>query len=283
MGYLFIAAPFLQFLLFGLIPVGFSLYASFTNWSVLTRIKWVGLRNYSELFMDPNFWKALTNTLYYFIGVPIGMGLALLLAILMNKGRSTDHFFRVVYYLPAVSSVIAISILWQWILNTEYGILNWGLAFFGIKGPNWLGDPLYIKPALILMGIWCGLGPMIILFVAALKNIPNEYYEAARIDGAGPVSIFLRITLPLLGPVLFYFLVLGFISNMQAFGNIYILASGGGPSYSAASLVYYLWQKGMGNYQMGYASAVAWILAVITMIVTFVQFRFGNRWASPTD
>jgi multiple sugar transport system permease protein len=128
------------------------------------------------------------------------------------------------------------------------------------------------------MGVWGGLGPSIIMFMASLKNIPKDYYEAADIDGAGKIMQFFKITLPLMTPLLFYFFILGFISNMQAFGNIYVMLPGGGPEYSGASLVFYLWQKGFTNFQLGYACSVAWILAIITFVVTFVQFKYQNRW-----
>lgn len=276
-GYLFVAAPFVQFLIFSIIPVAFSIYASFTNWNVFSDIKMVGLRNYTQLFTDERFWRALTNTLVYYIGIPVGMLLALLLAIMMQKDVLSNKVFRVVFYLPAVSSVVAISILWSWIYNADYGILNLALRFFGIQGPNWLSDPRFIKPAMIIMGVWSGLGPTILLLLAALKNVPVSLYEAAAIDGAGGIRRFFHITLPMIKPVLFYFLVLGFINNMQTFGSIYVMIPGGGAEYSGASIVFYLWQKGFTNYQLGYACAVAWVLAIITFGATWLQFRLRGK------
>jgi multiple sugar transport system permease protein len=283
-GYAFIAAPFIQFFIFGLIPVIFSLYTSLTNWNLLSDLKFIGIQNYRDMLSDVYFWKSLYNTLIYFAGIPIGIMVALPLAIMMNRNVAGNRLFRVIYYLPSISSIVAISILWQWIYNANYGLLNDFLSIFGIDGPNWLGNPAFVKPSLIIMGVWGGLGPMIIMLIASLKNVPESLYEAAEIDGAGEITIFFRITLPMITPVLFYFLVIGFINNMQAFASIYVMfptappAPIGGPEYSAASLVFYLWEKGFKNYQMGYASSVAWVLAIITFIVTYVQFKYGKSW-----
>lgn len=276
-GYLFVAAPFVQFIVFGLIPVTFSLIASFSNWNMMSKVKWVGLKNFQEMFADYKFWQALGNTFYYYLGIPVGMFIALLLAMIMCKDTRANKVFRVIYYLPAISSVIAISILWSWIYNTEYGLLNLALKQIGIMGPNWLGDPKYIKLSLIIMGIWGGLGPSVIMFIAALKNIPKTFYEAAEIDGANTIQSFVFITLPMLRPILFYLLIIGFIVNMQTFGNIYIMIPGGGAEYSGASIVFYLWQKGFGNFEFGYASAVAWVLAIITFVATLIQFKIRKK------
>ncbi|MCM3632841.1 MULTISPECIES: carbohydrate ABC transporter permease [Paenibacillus] len=277
--YLFVAPPVLGFLIFGLTPMLFSIFISFQKWDMISTPSWVGFENYIELFKDEKVFKSLFNTVYLMIGIPIGMALSLLLAILMNRSIKGISFLRTMYYLPVISPIIAVSLLWQWILNQDYGLLNHVLwNWFGIKGPNWLGDAAWVKPSLILIGLWGGLGGNMVLYLAGLQSVSSTYYEAAEIDGANGWQKFMRITLPLLSPIHFFVLVMGIIGAFQSFSQIYVLAVDGGPEYSGATIVYYIFQHAFKYFNMGFASAAAWLLGILIFIVTLIQFKFADRW-----
>jgi len=277
--YLFVAPPVLGFLIFGLTPMLFSIFISFQKWDMISTPSWVGFENYIELFKDEKVFKSLFNTVYLMIGIPIGMALSLLLAILMNRSIKGISFLRTMYYLPVISPIIAVSLLWQWILNQDYGLLNHVLwNWFGIKGPNWLGDAAWVKPSLILIGLWGGLGGNMVLYLAGLQSVSSTYYEAAEIDGASGWQKFMRITLPLLSPIHFFVLVMGIIGAFQSFSQIYVLAVDGGPEYSGATIVYYIFQHASKYFNMGFASAAAWLLGILIFIVTLIQFKFADRW-----
>lgn len=277
--YLFVAPPVLGFLLFGLVPMLFSVYISFQDWDMLTSPRGVGLDNYAELLKDEKLYKSLYNTVYLMIGIPIGMLLSLVLAILMNRPLKGISVMRTIYYLPVISPIIAVSLLWQWILNQDYGLLNNFLwDWFGIKGPNWLGHPDWVKPSLILIGLWGGIGGNMVLYLAGLQSIASSYYEAAEIDGAGAWHKFTKITVPLLTPIHFFVLVMGIIGAFQSFSQIYVLAVDGGPEYSGATIVFYIFEHAFKYFNMGYASAAAWLLGILIFIVTLIQFKLSRRW-----
>lgn len=278
MAYLFVAAPVLQFLLLMLGPLLYSLYSSFTDWNVLMGSRFIGMNNFVNLVKDEKFLKSLFNTVFLMLGIPIGMILSLLLAILLNRKIPGVKLFRLIYYLPVISSAVAVSVVWKWIFNAEYGILNSCLAVFGIKGPSWMLSEHWIKPALIIVGVWRGLGAWMLFYLAALQNIPRQYYEAVELDGGGALHSFFGITLPLVSPITFYLVIMGVIGNFQTFAEIYIFASNGGTGYSAATAVFHIWDKAFRAYEMGYACAMAWILGIIIFIVTFIQFKFANTW-----
>lgn len=282
-GYLFVLAPVFQFVAFILGPLLFSLYASFTDWDGISGMKFIGLSNFKDIFADERFWTSLYNTVFYMIGIPIGMILAILLALAMNRKMFGVEAFRAIYYIPVVSSVTAVSILWLWIYNGDYGLLNQVLSYFGIKGAGWLAQPETVKPAIIAMCVWKGVGYTILLYLAGIKSISPSYYEAAQLDGASPFQMLRKITIPLLRPITFFVMVTGIIGGFQIYTEPQLMTSGGGPDYAAAPVVYYLWQKAFVNYQMGYASAVAWILAILIFIVTFIQFRFSSRFNYDVD
>lgn len=278
-GYLFISALVIQFVVFVLGALIYSFYASFTDWNLLSNKQFIGFENYLVIFKDEQFWKAAYNTVFLMIGIPIGMCLSLLLALAMNRKMRGIKIFRVIYYLPGISSAVAIALLWKWIYHYDYGILNSILySIFGIQGPNWLGDAAYVKPALIIMGVWRGLGGGAILYLAGLQNIDSSLYEAVEIDGGNSFHKLRHITLPLLTPMSFYIIITGVIGHLQAFGDTLIMFEGGGPEYSAGTIVYYLWQKAFNSYQMGYACAVSWLLAISIFIITLIQFKFSNKW-----
>ena len=233
----FIALPLIGFLTFAIGPFMYSVYASFTNWNMLSEPTWIGLANYAQAFEDPYFRKTMFNTFFYMIGIPIGLALSLTLALAMNRRMPGQTFFRSIYYVPVVSSLAAVSILWQWAYNGDFGLVNQVLALVGIDGPNWLMNKDTVKPALIIMAIWKGLGFSMLLYLAALQSVPRSLYEAAEIDGASAFKRFWYITFPMVQPVTFFLVVTNIIAGSQIFTEINIMTPTGGPEFSSASVV----------------------------------------------
>lgn len=278
-AYGFVAAPVLGFLIFGVAPLLYSAWLSFTSWDLVTPPEFVGFENYVEVFHDEKVYKSLYNTVFMMLGIPIGMVVALLLAIMMNRPLKGISYLRTIYYLPVISPIIAVSLLWQWILNQDFGLLNQTMwNWFGIEGPNWLGDASWIKPSMILMGVWGGVGGTMVLYLAGLQSISSTYYEAAEVDGANAFQKLWLITIPLLTNIHFFVVVMGVIGAFQSFSQIYVLAGDGGPEYSAATVVFYIFENAFKYFNMGYASAIAWVLGLIIFIVTLVQFRLSKKW-----
>lgn len=275
-GYLFVLAPVLQFFLFAFIPLAVSLYAGFTDWTSIGTPDFIGISNYKEMFSDTNFWKSIGNTIFMMIGIPIGLVIALGLALAMNRRVYGAKTFRVIYYIPVISSIAAVSILWRWVYNGDYGLLNQILSVIGIQGPNWLNNEMTVKPAIVAMTVWKGLGMTILLYLAGIQSIPKSLNEAAQIDGANAFQAFKHITIPMLKPVIFYLIITGIIGGSQMFIEPSIMVDNGGVNYSAATVVYYLWDKAFKNYQMGYACAVGWVLAIFIFAITFVQFKYSS-------
>lgn len=275
-GYLFVLAPVLQFFLFAFIPLAVSLYAGFTDWTSIGTPDFIGISNYKEMFSDTNFWKSIGNTIFMMIGIPIGLVIALGLALAMNRRVYGAKTFRVIYYIPVISSIAAVSILWRWVYNGDYGLLNQILSVIGIQGPNWLNNEITVKPAIVSMTVWKGLGMTILLYLAGIQSIPKSLNEAAQIDGANAFQAFRHITIPMLKPVTFYLIITGIIGGSQMFIEPSIMVDNGGVNYSAATVVYYLWDKAFKNYQMGYACAVGWVLAIFIFAITFVQFKYSS-------
>ncbi len=282
-GYLFILPPLIGFLIFVLFPFLYSLYGSFTDWDGLGQMNFIGLDNYKDLLTDDLFYKAMFNTFFLMLGIPIGLLLALLLALGLNRTIPGTTTFRVIYYIPVISSLAAVSITWNWAYNGDYGLVNQFLALFGIEGPNWLANKDTVKPALIIMTVWKGLGYTMLLYLAALQSISRTYYEAAELDGANGWQIFRNITWPMVQPVTFFLVVTNIIGGSQIFTEMNIMTPTGGPEYSSASIVFYIWQKAFGNLQMGYASAMAMILGIFIFIITLVQFKMNERSAYDGD
>jgi multiple sugar transport system permease protein len=287
-GYAFIAPNIIAFLAFILIPVLFSLYMSFHEWKLMVEPTWVGLANWIELLWfhmedgrvvanDPDFWHYLGNTVYLLLEVPLTIVVALAFALLLDQPLKGKVVFRTIFILPVVSSTIAVAVVWSWLLNTEFGLINMGLRFFGIKGPSWLGTIEWAKPAVIMMMVWKQAGYNMLLCLASLQNIPNQLYESAAIDGAGPWSKFRHITLPMLSPTMFFMVIMGIIGGMQAFNAVFVLTKGG-PAESTTTLVYYVYDNGFQWFKMGYASAVAWTLLIIILAFTLIQWRYRTKW-----
>ena len=276
-AYLFLLPWFVGFLAFTAGPMLASLYISFTRWEIVTPSKWVGLAQYDKLFHDDRFYLSLYNTAYYvFIGVPLHLFLALLAALAMNLSLRGIRIFRTLYYIPSITPAVANAILWLWIFHPQWGLANALLNALGFEGLYWLQDPRLAKPAFIIMSFWSIGGQMVIL-LAALQGIPRMFYEAADIDGANTWRRFWYITLPLLTPALFFNLILAIIGAFQVFTQAFIMTAGG-PSYSTLFYVLYLYRMAFENFQMGYASAMAWVLFVIILLFTLLQFRFSNLW-----
>ncbi len=267
----------LGLLLFYLGPMVASLYFSFTDYDMLSSAEWIGAANYRDLIDDEIFWKSLRVTvLYSVVSVPMVLVLALGLALLLNQKFAGVTLFRTAFYLPTVMSGVAVATLWKWIFNTDYGILNLLLDKIGIRGPAWLVDEQWAIWALILTSLWTAGGSMLI-FLAGLQSIPADLYEAAAIDGAGIWSKFRNITVPLLSHVTFFNLILGVIGALQVFTEGFVLTRGG-PNNSTMLLSIYLYRNAFEYLKMGYASALAWVMFLIVLMLTLLVFRSAPMW-----
>lgn len=276
-AFLFVLPWLIGFIVFIAGPMLASLYISFTRWEIVTPSVWVGPAQYIKLFQDDRFYLSLWNTSYYvFIGVPLHLLLALLAALAMDLNLRGIRIFRTLYYVPSLTPVVANSILWVWIFHPEWGLANAVLHWLGLEGLFWLQDPRLAKPSFIIMSFWAIGGQMVIL-LAGLKGIPVSLYEAADIDGANWWHRFWKITLPLLTPALFFNLIIALIGAFQVFTQAFIMTEGG-PNYSTLFYLLYLYRMAFENFRMGYASAMAWVLFLIVLVFTAIQFRFSDRW-----
>jgi len=277
-GYLFFSPGLVGFLVFMAFPIMFSLYLSFTSYNMYNSPKWIGLLNYRIIFtQDDLFYKSLYNTLYYVaISVPLNTIFGILIAVLMNQKIRGMRLFRTIFFLPSVVSGVAVALLWQWILDGNFGLLNTFLSKIGIEGPGWLTDENWSKFSLILMNLWAVGGGMIV-YLAGLQGIPRSLYEAATVDGAGRIRQFFTITIPMLSPTIFFNVIMGILGGFQVFLQAYIM-TGGGPNNSTLFYAFYLYNKAFKDLQMGYASALAWILLIISMLLTLVVFATSKRW-----
>ena len=259
-------------------PILATLAISLTKWDLLTAPKFSGLDNYVGLVTDDRFLKALRNTFFYtIVSVPLGLAIALGLALALNTKVRGISFIRTAYFLPVVTSTIAIALVWQWIYNVDSGLLNEVLGFIGIPAQRWLGDPTLAMPAIIAMSIWQGLGVNIIIFLAGLQAIPSELLDAASVDGAGSRARLWHVTLPLLTPSIFFTGVLSLIASFQVFDQIFVLAKPR-PTDATITVVYFIYENGFKFFKMGYASAASWILFLIVALFTAVYFWSQNRW-----
>jgi multiple sugar transport system permease protein len=265
---------------FTLYPIGFSLYLSFHKWAILSPAKpYVGLQNYIELFTSKEFWHVLGNTVLYTLGVvPIGACVSLGLAVLLNRKLVASGFFKTTFFLPALTSTIAVSIVWLWLYDANNGFLNYLLRLVGLKPVPWLISSKTALLSIIIMMIWKNAGYHMIMFLAGLQGIPDTYYEAAQIDGANGWQKFRYITWPMIKPVLAFVLVTNTIFTFQSFEQIYTM-TGGGPSQSTDVVVYYLYQRAFEFQEMGYASAISWVIFAILLILTIVQLRLARKEA----
>jgi multiple sugar transport system permease protein len=279
------------FVVFTLGPMLASLFFSFTQYNVLSPARWVGVRNYSTLVTidSANMEKAFSNATYLaVVGVPLSVATGLAIALLLNAGVRGMRFYRTAFYMPAIVPTIASAVLWLWLLTPDptKGLINAGWAatltpWLGAKAPGWANAEEWAKPALIFMGMW-GAGSSMILWLAGIKGVPTTLYEAASIDGATPSRQFWNVTLPQLSPIIFFNLVMGFIGALQEFDRIYVMNQGGdgsvGPADSLLSPVFYLFNNGFKFFKMGYASAIAWAIFLVILLLTLIQFRLAPRW-----
>lgn len=281
-GWLFVSPWVVGFVLLTAGPMLYSLYLSFTASSLLSPPQWIGLENYRRMFADPIFYRSLGNTAYYaLLGVPLGMILSLGLALLLDAPVRGLGLFRTLFFLPSVTNTVALSLLWLWLLNPEFGLLNTALHVVGIEGPLWLQSEAWAKPALVLMSLWT-VGGQVVICLAALQGVPRELIEAAAIDGAGPVRRFFAVTLPMISPALLFNFIMGLVGALQVFTQAFVMTGGvqpgseGGPNQSTLFIVLYIYKKAFQEYEMGYASALAWALFVIITICTWVAWRVSR-------
>ncbi len=277
-GYLFALPWFLGMVFFVAGPAVASFVISLTEWNILSRPVWVGLGNYAKLFKaDPLFYKSLMVTVTYTVfAVPLGMSVAMALALGLNRKMKGSSVFRSIFFLPTVLSGVAVAMLWQWLFNPEFGAINAALRLLHLPTPGWLASEFWALPALILMSLW-GVGGTAIIYLAGLQNIPGQLYEAAAIDGAGRIRMFFHVTLPMMSPVLFLTLVLGIIGSFQVFTQAFVM-TGGGPNHATEFYALYLYRHAIEYLNMGYASAMAWILFVIVLTLTLYQLRLSKKW-----
>lgn len=273
-AYLFLLPALVIIGIFSLIPIVSSFVLSFCKWRILGNPEFCGFKNYISVFTDPVFWIALKNTLYYsFVTVPAGLVLALGSALLLNQKLKGRVFFRGVIFFPVTISMVVIALIWGWMFSEHYGIVNNILETLGITPRNWMANPKTSFPIIMLMSIWKGFGYGMVIYLAALQTIPEQYYEAAVIDGANPIQKFLHITLPLLNPTTLFVLVIAFIGSFQVFDQVYIM-TGGGPGYSTTVLVSYIYDEAYGGrFRMGRASAIAYILFCLLLLFTLLQLK----------
>ncbi|NPV79438.1 MAG: sugar ABC transporter permease [Firmicutes bacterium] len=277
-GLLFVSPWIIGFVLFTLYPILSSLYYSFTEYNIMRAPVWVGLANFAELFThDELFWTSLYNTVYYTVfSVPLGLIASVAIALLLNMKVGGMAFYRTVYYLPSIVPAVAVAVLWRWLLNPQYGLINGLLMKLHLPPIGWIADPKWAKPALILMGLWT-IGGSIVIYLAGLQDIPNHLYEAAEIDGATSWHKTIHITLPLLSPTIFFNLVMGLIWSFQYFTEAFVMTRGG-PANSTLFYSLYLYNNAFVYFKMGYASAMAWLLFLLVLLVTALTFRSSVKW-----
>lgn len=277
---LFITPLFIGVIVFYLIPMFQSIFYSFTKWGMFGGYKLVGLENYQRLIHDPDLLSALKNTLIYaFFTVPFAIMISVFIAVLLNSKIRGKSFYRVIYFLPAVTMTSAVAMIWKWLFNSNYGIINQVLGFFGIEGPHWLSSPHWAIVALIIVGIWSSLGTSIVIFLSGLQGIPTTYYEAADIDGAGPIRKFFSITVPLLSPTVFFQSITTLISALQVYDLIFLMYSETNPALkSVQSLAYLFYRNSFVFNDKGYGAAIVVVLLLLTLLITVIEFAMQKKW-----
>lgn len=281
--YLLISPWLIGLLLFTGVPLGWSLYLSFTEWDVLTPPRWIGLANYIDMFKDEDFYQSLkVTTMYTVVSVPARLAIALGLAMLLNQATRAVGFFRTAFYLPAVVASVAVAVIWRWLFNPRFGPINGLLEVFGLRGPAWLNDPDFALWAFIIMSFW-GVGGEMLIFFAGLKGIPDTLYEAAEIDGANRLQRFWNITIPMLSPTIFFNLVMSVIGSFQTFDSAFVISTAaardlGSPAKSTLFYVLNIYREGFTQLNMGYATALAWVLLLILFLITYLINRSSETW-----
>jgi multiple sugar transport system permease protein len=276
-GYIFVSPFLLGFILWFLVPAFVAAWLALQEWNLIRDPTFIGLDNFRKLLVeDPLFWKSLqVTTLYSVVSVPLRLILSFLVALLLNTKVRGMSFFRTIFYLPSIVPAVANAVLWAWILNTEFGLLNAGLHYLGLTKVHWLQEPSLAIPALVLMSLW-GLGGSMVIYLAGLQGIPDVFYEAAEMDGAGAWARLRHITIPLMSPVIFFNLIMGIISSFQVFTAGYLITNGG-PQNATLFYVLYIYNNAFRQLKMGYAAALAWVLFLIIMVLTWVVFKWAGR------
>lgn len=280
--WIFISPWVIGFVLFTGGPIIASMYLSFTNYNVQSAPQFLGLSNYADLFKDPLFIKSLSVTAYYtLLVVPFDIIVSLLLAVLLNQKVKAQTLFRTIFYAPTIISGVAISFIWEWMLNPQFGLVNYWLSFIGIPNIQWFQGDSTVIPSFVLMSL-TSIGGTMIIFLASLQSLPTELYEAAEIDGASKFRQFFRITVPLVSPVILFNVILGIIGSFQVFTQAYVITQGG-PDYNSYFYVFYLFNTAFSEFKMGYASAQAWILFIIIALLTYISLKVSNRYVYYDD
>ena len=263
--------------IFLMLPVASSFVLSFSSWDLIGEIQWIGLDNYSKALADPAVLGALRNTLTFILGyLPATVGIALGLALLLNRRIRGRIVFRAIYFVPVVTSWVAVSLIWKWLLNPQYGLLNVALAWVGIKGPGWLFDPQWAMTGVILTSIWKDIGFVTVIYLAGLQDIPEHLYEAAALDGVTGWQRFWHITFPMLMPTTFFVTTISLISSFQVFDQVWVMTQGG-PAGATSVMVELIYKNAFSYYQMGYASAISWVLFALIFAVTIAQNLLQKR------
>ena len=276
----FLLPGLLGLLAFTILPLIASLVLTLFQWDLLTPPKFIGLDNFVKLSQDRNFWSALRHTLAFIAGyLPLVIVLALGMALALNAPLRGIAFIRTAFFLPVVSSWVAVALLWSWLFNPKFGLVNYGLSLIGIIGPGWLFDAKWAMPAIILTSVWKDLGFVLVLFLAGLQAIPHDYYEAAGLDGASRFRQFTAITLPLLAPTTFFVTIISLINSFQVFDQVWVMTAGG-PAGATTVIVEQVVKHAFSYGQMGYAAAMSWVLFAMVFVVTMVQFRWQRKGAA---
>jgi len=278
--FLFLFPSLAGLLLFQIIPILSSAYISFTDWDLLSDAKFVGLQNYTEALQDENTLRSIMNIFEFILGyLPLILGLGLLFSVLLNRKMKFVKAYRMFIFIPVITSWVAVSIVWRWLLNGQSGLINYLLSLAGIEGPVWLQSFEWAMPSIVAVSVWKDIGFVSIILLSGLQEISDDYYEAATIDGANGLQQFFRVTLPLLTPSLFFVLVISLINGFQLFDQVLVM-TGGGPAGRTSTLVQQIYENAFQNYKMGFASAQSWILFVIIFAVTIVQQKLQKRWVT---
>jgi len=276
-GLIFASPWFIGFLVFLAYPLIASIYFSFCDYSVLKPAVFVGLDNYRELMGDELFWKTLSNTFSYAaIALPLGMVSSLILAMLLNTKVKGMPLFRTLFFIPSLVPQVSLACLWLWVFNGEHGVLNSLLLKFGIEGPNWLGNPAWAKPALVVMAVWGG-GNAMLIYLASLQDVPTSLLEAADLDGASGWQKTLNVTLPMISPVILFNMIMGIIGSLQVFTVPYIMFPNGAPERSTYFYTSYLFDNAFRFHKMGYASAMGWIMFLMILVLTYGSLRLSSK------
>ena len=268
----FLTPSIIGFLAFTALPVVASLGLSFVKWNLIHTPEFVGLGNYQRALHDPMFWRVLKNTVVYTVGtVPTSMVLSLALALALNQKIRGVTLFRGLYYLPVVAPMVAVTMVWRWLYNSNFGMINYVLSLVNVSAVPWLTSTRWAMPSVIIMSVWKGLGSGMVLYLAGLQGIPQHLYDAAAVDGANAWQRFRHVTLPMLATTTFFVMVTSIISSFQVFGQVFVLTRGG-PANATATIVYYIFQNAFQSFRMGYASALSWLLFAVIFVFTLVQF-----------